>query len=102
MQLEATYDHGIIRFTNRVKLKNELLKVIVEVPDSEVEIERNPYNLPEEMLIEARKIQDEYEQIRSAPLASDSELPELTEKQRQRLEAIELREEIRKERGHSA
>ncbi len=85
-----------------VKLKNELIRVIVEIPDSEVEMADNLYNLPEGVLIEARKIQDKFEKIRSASLTPDNESPELTEKQMQRLEAIEIREEIRKERGHSA
>ena len=68
MQVEAIYDHGKLKFISPVRLKAERLKVLVTVPDDEIEID-TAYNIPH--------------------------LPELTEKQRERIEAFSLRDEIK-------
>lgn len=88
MQVEAMYDHGRLEFIHPMQFKHERLNLLVEVPDDEIVNTANPYNLPQEWLMLAK-----LEAIRNTPLPPDDELPELTPKQLERIEAFELRED---------
>lgn len=94
MQVEAIYDHGRLEFTRPLQLRHEHLRLTVEVPDEEL-VTPAPatYNLPPEVLAHAQATRDKLDAIRNAPLPPDNELPELTEKQLERIEAFELRED---------
>jgi len=37
MQVEAIYDHGKIEFIKPLKFKHEKIKVIMDIPDNEIE-----------------------------------------------------------------
>jgi predicted DNA-binding antitoxin AbrB/MazE fold protein len=94
MQVEAIYDHGKLKFISPVRLKVERLKVLVTVPDDEIEID-TAYNIPQEVIDRAKALLARMEDIKNAPLPPDEDLPELTEKQRGRIEAFSLRDEIK-------
>lgn len=93
MQLEAIYSNGQLSFAQPVKLKHDNLRLIVNVPDEEIETNSNPFNLPQEVIDRARAMREKFDAIRNAPLPPDDELPELTAKQLDRIEAFELRED---------
>lgn len=95
MQLEALYSHGQLSFTQPVKLKHDNLRLIVNVPDEEIEADSNPFNLPQEVIDRANATRARFDAIRNAPLPTDQELPEITEKQFERIEAFAMREEIK-------
>lgn len=99
MQVEAIYDHGRLEFIRPMQLKHERLNLIVEVPDDEIVNVTNPYNLPQEVLDQAKEMLAKLEAIRNMPLPPDDELPELTPKQLQHIEAFELRAQMRAEQG---
>jgi predicted DNA-binding antitoxin AbrB/MazE fold protein len=94
MQVEAIYDHGKLKFISPVRLKAERLKVLVTVPDDEIEID-TAYNIPQEVIDRAKALLARMKDIKNAPLPPDEDLPELTEKQRGRIEAFSLRDEIK-------
>jgi hypothetical protein len=77
-----------------------LVKVVI--PDEEVEegpsLGAQSYELPEDLKQQSRQILNRLAQIRHSPLPPEDELPELTEKQQERIEAFALREEIKRMR----
>ena len=40
MQVEAIYDHGKLEFLRPIQLRHQRIRVVVEVPDTEVETEQ--------------------------------------------------------------
>lgn len=102
MEIEAIYDRGKLEFISPVKLKRERLRVMVEVPDEEIEKgstpESEPLDLPEELKKQARETLDRLAEIRNSPLPPEDELPDLTSKQEERIQAFALREEIKRMR----
>lgn len=94
MKVEALYDHGRLKFIHPLQLRHERLRLIVEVPDQEL-VTPAPatYNLPPEVLAHAQAMRDKLDAIRNAPPPPDDELPELTEKQQERIAAFALRED---------
>ena len=95
MQVEAIYDQGKLEFVTPVHFKRTPLRVMVNVPDNEIDFQASPYNLPLEVIKRAREMLERMEKIRNAPLPPDDEIPELTEKQLERIEAFALRDEIK-------
>jgi len=93
MQIEAIYRQGRLEFITPVKLKGDNIRVIVEVPDAEVEPQENTFDLAPEVIAAARAMRERLDAIRTAPLPPDDELPELSDAQRQRLDAFALRED---------
>lgn len=89
MQVEAIYDHGQLSFVSPLKLRHQRLQVVVEIPESEIDIQP---------VIEAL---DDYttdlvarlDAIRNAPLPPDADQPPLTPKQIERFDAFVLRED---------
>jgi len=94
MRVEALYDHGRLEFIDPLQLRHERLRLIVEVPDADL-VSSTPvtYHLPPEVLAQAQAMRDRLDAIRHALLPPDDELPELTAKQRERIEAFALRED---------
>jgi hypothetical protein len=75
--------------------------VIIAVPDEEIvanEPGHQNYSLPPEVETMAREMQERLAKIRNAPLPNDEDLPPLTQKQLDRIEAVAYRDEIRKGR----
>jgi len=93
MQIEAIYDDGKLELTKPLRLKHQRIKVMVEIPDSEIETVGTPYNLPPEVVEMANKMEKVTDEILNASLLPDEALPELTEKQLDRIEAFALRED---------
>ncbi len=99
MQVEAIYNQGRIEFVNPIKLKHDRLRLVVLVPDDEIETQSTPYELSPDVLQKAEDMRQRIDAARRAPLSPDDELPEITTKQRERLEAFELRAQMRREQG---
>lgn len=94
MQVQAIYKDGKVELLEPLHLRRNNVRVIVTVPADEVESD-NPYNLSPEILERARATATRMAAIRNAPPPPDDKLPELTEKQRQRIAAFALRDEIK-------
>ena len=95
MEVEAIYDHGKLDFIPPLRLKHEKIRLIVTVPDDEIE-KLAPYNLPQEAIERAQAMLARMQEILNAPPPPpDDELPELTETQLERMEAFALRDEIK-------
>lgn len=99
MQIEAIYDQGKLEFITPVKLRGGRIRVKVEIPDEEVQTEplsvAESFELPDDLKLQAKEMLDRFTEIRNAPLPPESELPELTSKQEDRIHAFALREEIK-------
>jgi len=93
MQVEAIYDNGRVEFTHPLRLRHDRLRVLVEVPDEEIADLGNPYNLPPEVLARAARMRTHLDEIRNAPLPPDDELPPVSGKILERIEAFTLRED---------
>ena len=78
-----------------MQFKRTPLRVMVNVPDNEIDFQASPNNLPPEVIKRAQELLERMEKIRNAPLPPDDEIPELTEKQLERIEAFTLRDEIK-------
>ena len=94
MQVEAIYDQGRLEFVHPLRLKHDRVRLVVTVPDEELE-SAVPFDLPPEVLARAQALRQRLEAIRNAPTPPDEELPELTQRQVERLEAFALRDEIK-------
>lgn len=104
MQLEAIYNQGRLEFIRPVQLKHERIRLTVDIPDEEI-LSPSPttgegaqapsYELPPEVLQLAKTMEERLNHIRNAPFPADEELPPLTQKQQDRIEASAERDEIR-------
>ncbi|MDP2067244.1 MAG: hypothetical protein Q8K38_14900 [Burkholderiaceae bacterium] len=99
MQVEAIYDQGHLEFAYPLQLKHQRVRLMVEVPDDEIVNQPNSYNLPPEVLARAQNMLEKYAAIVNAPLPPDADLPELSAEYQERLDAIELRAQLRQEQG---
>jgi len=103
MEIEATYNKGKLEFPSHVKLRTQYFRVKVEIPDEAIVTNADSlpeYSLedfPEAVQEEVSRMQEIRESVMAKPIPSD--LPEETEKQKDRREAFELREAIRLEQG---
>jgi hypothetical protein len=103
MQLEAIYDNGRLEFVPPIRLRHSRVRVIVQVPDTELMDSSAEYDkdagdarqfvLPPEIQAIADEMQADLDRIRNAPIPPDAQLPPLTPKQRERMVAFELRED---------
>lgn len=92
MQVEAIYDNGKLEFVNPLKLKHERVRLLVTVPDEEVDTSLRDL-VSEDVLLRARAMREHLDAVRDAPLLPDDALPDLTPKQIDRIQAFELRED---------
>ena len=97
MLAEAYYDNGKIEFTRSYRFRHNRFKISVEVPDEEIDSDTLSSVSPE-ILTQARVMLSKLDVIRNAPLSADND-EELTEKQRERFAAFELRAQLRREQG---
>lgn len=99
MNIQAIWDGEVLRPTQPLKLKHDL--VTIQVPDEEISTsapapsasQEQSYMLPPEVLARAQALRKRLDAIRNAPLPPDEELPALTQKHLERIEAFELRED---------
>jgi predicted DNA-binding antitoxin AbrB/MazE fold protein len=90
MNVQAIWENGVLRPMLPVNIKHT--QVTIQIPDEEIELQ-NPCNLAAEVIARAKAMRDKLDAIRNSPLPPDDELPELTEKQLERMAAFELRED---------
>jgi hypothetical protein len=100
MQVEITYHKGKLTFASPIKLKQEHLRLIAEIPDENIIIPSQKttpfhYKLPAEVKAQAEAMEKELDSIRNAPYTTSEEEPALTSKQQERIEAFALRNEVR-------
>lgn len=99
MQVEAIYNKGRLEFVHPIKLKHDHLRLVVLVPDDEVEAASTAFTLSPAMQASAQVILDKFSAILNAPVLPEDELPKLSSKHRERMEAFELRAQMREEQG---
>ena len=99
MQVQAIYNQGRIEFVQPLRLKHDHIRLLVTVPDEEVETQANPYNLPPEVLQRAAEMRKRLDAVRHAPLPPDDQLPPISAKTLERIEAFKLRAQMRIEQG---
>jgi hypothetical protein len=105
MKIEAIYDNGRIELPPSLRLASKRFSVRIEIPESEIiadpeskDAGQKPnYVLPPEVHALAKEMSDRLDRIRNAP-PSDEDLPNLTQKQYERMKAFEFREKLRAER----
>lgn len=95
MQVDAIYNHGKIELSQPLHLKHNNVRLVVTVPDDEIEVQDDAYNLPPEVLAMVKDMEEKLDRVRNAPPPADKDLPPLTQKQLDRIEAFALRDEIR-------
>ena len=108
MQVEAFYNKGKLEFSKSIHLRHKRFPVQVILPDEVIETKKQTViNSPVESdeKVSRPHIQamlDELDTILNAPLPSDDNLPELTEKQKDRIAAFEFRSQYLQEQGRPA
>lgn len=104
MLAEAWYDNGKIEFTRNYSFKHNRFKISVKLPDDEIldDAGKNNQPLPEKPQLTAetymQTMMKQLDAIRTMPL-DDSKVPELTEKQLDRVAAFHLRAQMRIDQG---
>lgn len=93
MQVEAIYNQGKIELSQPLRLKHNHVRLVVTVPDDEIEVQDNIYNLSPDVIAEAEKMRKRLDDVMNTPLPPDDELPPLSAKQLSRIEAFALRED---------
>lgn len=97
MRIEAVYDHGRVKLPDHIQLRHQCLRVVVIVPGDEVVLldPQDFSSFPADLVERAKAALARMAAIKNAPLPTADELPELTEKQLNRIEAAALRDEIK-------
>ena len=107
MQIEAIYNHGRLELPGQIRFAHQRFTVRIDVPDDIIvthEVSqseghaRTSYTLPPEVAALSQAMADRLERIRNAPLPPDEQLPPLTQKQYNRMDAFAFRDELRKMR----
>ena len=98
MNIQVIWENGVFRPTLPLTLKHPV--ITIQIPDEAViahRIEAVPSArpLPPEAEAYARALEERLDRIRNAPLPDDANLPPLTQKQLERMEAFALRDELR-------
>lgn len=99
MQVEAIYNQGSIQFVQPLRFKSERFRLVINVPDEELMPEPAPFQLTAQASAQAQAMLDTYAAILNAPVPNDDALPELNAEYEERLEAFDLRTQIRQQQG---
>lgn len=107
MQVEAIYNRGKLEFPKTIRLAHQRFSVQVILPDDVIETKKGteamkPLESEEKVQPHIQGMLDDLNTILNAYLSPDDDLPELTEKQQERIEAFELRRKFRQEQGRPA
>lgn len=92
MEVEAIYDRGKLEFVTPLKLKHDRVRLVITVPDDEVEVFHHQF-VSEDVVQRARAMREQLDAVRNAPLPPDDQLPDLTQKRLDRIKAFGLRED---------
>jgi len=92
MEVEAIYENGKLEFVQPLRLKHARVRLVVTVPDHEVELPAHA-GVSEEVALRARAMRERLDAIRNAPVPTDDQLPEPTQERLERIAAFELRED---------
>jgi len=95
MQVEALYEDGKLHFGRVLKFRHQSFRVVVDVPEDEILNEERDLlnNLPIEVRQRAKEMRSQLDQVRTQPQLSDDEIPPLSKKVPERIDAFEQREE---------
>jgi hypothetical protein len=74
MQVEAIYDHGKIELIAPLHLKHGKVRVMVTVPDNEIETKAT-YNLPQEVIDRAKTTRARMDAVLHPPLPQTMSYP---------------------------
>ena len=105
MQVEAIYNKGKLELPESIYLTHKRFPVQVVLPDEVIERKKeternNPAGSDEKVPHpHIQAMLDDLDLILNAPLPPDYNLPELTEKQQDRIAAFALRRQYRREQG---
>ncbi len=108
MQVEAFYNKGKLEFSKSIHLRHKRFPVQVILPDEVIETKKQTGTSspaePDEKgsRPHIQPMLDDLDAILNSPLPPDAHLPELTEKQKERIAAFELRSQYRREQGRPA
>ena len=92
MQIEATLSHGQLEFSRPIQLKHDRVRLMVDVPDDEIVESNDTYGLPPEVLALAVQMRSRLDSVRNAPLRPDDELPLVSSRTLERIDAFAQRE----------
>lgn len=93
MQIDAIYDNGRLKFARPVRFARNRFRVRVEIPEQEI-IEPNERAVEAELSVFGDEWLTRLEAIKQEVLRiAEEDLPELTEKQQERMRAFALRED---------
>lgn len=92
MQIEATLSHGQLEFSRPIQLKHDRVRLMVDVPDDEIVDSADAYDLPPEVLALAGQMRSRLDNVRNAPTRPDGELPPVSFKTLERIDAFAQRE----------
>lgn len=99
MQVEAIYNQGSIQLVQPLRFKRDHVRLVISVPDEDIEPQAAAFTLSAEAMAQAQAMLDQYESILNAPVPNDDALPELSAEYAERLQAIDMRAQIRQEQG---
>lgn len=94
MHIEAIYCQGRLDLVAPVIIKQGHFRVVGDVPEEAIEAVDQFGNLPLQVVAHVRAMRQMQDAARSAPPAADDGWPAASDRQRQRLEAFELREDL--------
>lgn len=89
MKVEAVYEHGRLRFLQPVILRDEQVRVVVEIPEDAID-QHDPYAGLDER---SRALIAALDAIRNAPLP-ENEVDDISPKAAERLAAFALRRDV--------
>ena len=98
MQVEAEWKNGAFHPVRPIKLKKARVTIII--PDEEID-QSKEFSIPAELETATQELLKQFAAVRNTSIPAESQLPAWTEKKQDRLEAFELRSQLRKEQGRA-
>ncbi|MBS0576701.1 MAG: hypothetical protein JSS45_09815 [Proteobacteria bacterium] len=88
MQVEAIYRQGKLELLQPIHFKNDGVRLVVIVPNSEVEADKPSFELPDDLRARAQAELDRYRAILDGPMLQDIGAPDPGTEYENRLAAI--------------
>ena len=103
MYVKAVIEQGEVKLLKPINLKHDKVNIELIIPDNEVisseqTIEKDKQEPYKQFSPEIQKMMRDIDDIRNQPI-DDSEPPELTENNKERIKAFEFRRQLRKDQG---
>lgn len=99
MRVEAIYRQGKLELLQPIHFKNDGVRLVVIVPDSEIETDKPSFELPDDLRARAQAELDRYRAIFDGPVLQDIGAPDPGSEYEDRIAAIEWRAQSRREQG---